>query len=98
VAILKKKSPLLRKLAKVLVRRFPPPATVRLEVIDGIIGIVVSDEFEPMDSIDRQALMSQILKSELSDDERQQVHIIVCVTPMEETGYLAGADFDSSAK
>jgi acid stress-induced BolA-like protein IbaG/YrbA len=84
------KTPLLRKLERVLSRRFPAPATVRLEEHDGIIGVVTSTEFSGMDSIDRQDVIGDIVKANLSSEERRQVQVIVGVTPDEETGYLAG--------
>jgi hypothetical protein len=84
------KAPLLRKLEKVLARRFPPPATVRLEDHDGIIGVVTSVEFARMDPIDRQTLIGDLVATNLKPAERQQVQVIVGVTPDEGTGYLAG--------
>jgi hypothetical protein len=86
------KSPLLRKLEKVLSRRFPAPATIRLEDHDGIIGVVTSAKFARMDSIHRQNLLGDLVEACLNPEERRRVQIIVGVTPEEGTGYLAGAD------
>ena len=55
------KSLLQRKLEKLLVQRFPPPATIRLEDHDGIIGVITSAQFADMEPIDRQALIGDIL-------------------------------------
>jgi hypothetical protein len=82
----------LQKLKKVLVQRFPSPATVKLEDHDGIIGVITSTAFAGMETIDRQNLIGDIVEAHLSPEERQQVQVIVAVTPDEETGYLAGDD------
>ncbi len=71
------KSKLLRKLEKVLIKRFPSPATVKLDEHEGIIGVITSDEFFGMDPLDRQSLIRAILETNLSPEERHQVQIIV---------------------
>jgi stress-induced morphogen len=87
-----RKTPLVRKLEKMLTKRFPPPATVKLDDVDGIIGVITSDEFAGMETIDRQTLIGDVVESHLSKEERHQIQIIVAVTPDEGTGYLAGLD------
>jgi hypothetical protein len=84
------KSPLRRKLQKLLAQRFPPPATIRLEDDDGMIGVITSAQFACMETIDRQALIGNILATHLTPEERRRVQLIVAVTPDEGTGYLAG--------
>jgi hypothetical protein len=86
------KTPLLRKLEKVLIERFPSPATVKLEDLDGIIGVITSDTFFGMESIDRQSLIGEIVETHLDPRQRRRVQVIVGVTPDEGTGYLAGVD------
>ena len=86
------KSPLVRKLEKLLAQKFPPPATIKLEDHDGIIGVVTSSRFARMETIDRQSLIGDFVESHLNPDERRQVLAIVAVTPEEGTGYLAGQD------
>jgi acid stress-induced BolA-like protein IbaG/YrbA len=86
------KTSLLRKLEKVLLKRFPSPATVKLEDHDGIIGVITSAEFAGMESIDRQNLIGDIVATYLSQEERRHVQVIVGVTPDEGTGYLAGQE------
>ena len=86
------KSSLLRKLERVLNRRFPRPATVKLEEHDGIIGVVTSVAFAGMESVNRQNLIGEIVETGLTPDERRQVQVIVGVTPDEGTGYLAADD------
>lgn len=84
------KTSLVRKLEKVFRRRFPPPASIQLEEHDGIIGVITSEEFAAMDTIDRQDLIGEMIDEQLEPEERRQVQMIVCVTPEEGTGYLAG--------
>lgn len=86
------KTPLQRKLEKLLTERFPPPATVRLEDHDGILGVVTSSTFSRMQTIDRQNLIGDILATNLSREERRRVQVIVGVTPDEGTGYLASEE------
>jgi stress-induced morphogen len=86
------KSPLLRRLGKVLSQRFPPPASVKLEDHDGIIGVITSVQFAGMETIDRQNLIGDLVATHLSQEERRQVLVIVGVTPDEGTGYLAGEE------
>ena len=83
------KTPLIRKLEKVLVERFPSPDTVKLDYVDGVIGVITSRKFLKMDGLDRQNLIDDIVESHLSPDEQRRVKIIVGVTPDEGTGYLA---------
>jgi len=86
------KNPLMRKVERVLAQEFPPPATIRLEEIQGIVGVVTSERFAGMDGVDRQGLMADFLAKHLSREEQRQVQIIVAVTPDEETAYLAGKE------
>ena len=66
--------------------------TVKLEDHDGIIGIITFAGFAGMDAVDRQSLIGDIVETNLSQEERRQVQVIVGVTPDEGTGYLAGED------
>jgi hypothetical protein len=86
------RNPLLRRLEQALTRRFPAPATIRLEDHDGIVGVVTSNEFARMDTIDRQNLIGNIVETNLNPEERRRIQVIVGVTPDEGTGYLAGGD------
>lgn len=83
---------LLRKLEKLLAQKFPPPATIRLEDHDGIIGVITSAKFAGMETIDRQTLIGNILATHLKPEEWRRVQLIVAVTPDEGTGYLAGPE------
>ena len=86
------KTTLVRKLKRTLSRNFPPPATVKLEDHDGIIGVITSTTFAGMETIDRQNLIGEIIDKHLNSTERRQVQVIVGVTPDEGTGYLAGEE------
>ena len=86
------KSSLVRKLERVLTRRFPPPAKVDLEDNDGIIGVITSAEFARLETIDRQDLIGDVIATQLTPEERRQVQVIVGVTPDEGTGYLAAVE------
>jgi len=86
------KTSLLHKLKKALTRRFPAPATVKLEDHDGIIGVITSARFAGMETIDRQNIIGDIVETNLSPQERRRVQVIVGVTPDEGTGYLAGEE------
>ena len=81
------RTPLLRRVEKVLTQRFPPPATVKPEDHDGIIGVITSPQFARIETIDRQKLIGDIVASQLSPEERRRVLAIVGVTPDEGTGY-----------
>lgn len=83
------KTALQRRLERALSQRFPPPASVKLEDYHGIIGVVTSDEFAGMETIDRQTLIGKVVEGQLKPEERRRVQVIVGVTPDEETGYLA---------
>jgi hypothetical protein len=81
-----------RKLRKILEDSFPPPDRIQLREDDGVIGIITSKRFRRMDTMQRQDLIHDILASNLTAPERQQVVIIVGVTPEEE---LANVEDDN---
>jgi len=83
---------LVRKLKRVLIERFPSPDTIKLEDHDGIIGVITSNRFSGMETIDRQDLIGEIISLHLTREERQRVQVIVGVTPEEGVGYLAAAE------
>jgi hypothetical protein len=86
------KNPLVRKLKRVLIERFPSPDTIKLEDHDGIIGVITSNRFSGMETIDRQNLIGEIIAPHLTLEERQRVQVIVGVTPEEGVGYLAAVE------
>ena len=59
---------------------------------DGIVGVVTSRRFRRMETMERQNLIHDILATSLAPEKRQQVVIIVGVTPEEEIAN--GADED----
>ena len=68
------------------------PASVKLEDLDGISGVITSAGFAGMESIDRQNLIGDILASSLTPEERRRVQVIVAVTSDEGTGYLVAKE------
>lgn len=83
---------IVRRLKKILQERFPPPDKVVLrdddDVID-IFGVVTSNRFHRLDTMQRQNLIHEILATYLSAEERRHVLLIVAVTSEEE---VANAD------
>ena len=73
-----------RKLKKVLEKHFPHPDKVVLRDDDGIIGIITSEKFRRLDTMQRQDLIHELLTAHLSGEERRHVLLIVGVTPEEE--------------
>ena len=78
-----------KKLKSILKKRFPRPAKVSVRINEGVIGIVVSDQFVGKDDLERQDLVWNLLDQELTREERREIAIIVPVTPREEAGHLA---------
>lgn len=72
------------KLRGILCAEFPPPATIRLDDDDGIIGVVVSPRFKGMDAMDRVNLIWDLLGAQLTPEERRRVLTVVGATPEEE--------------
>ncbi|HEV7224152.1 MAG TPA: hypothetical protein VGN42_15695 [Pirellulales bacterium] len=75
-----------------MIERFPSPDTIKLEDHDGIIGVITSNRFSGMETIDRQNLIGEIIAPHLTLEERQRVQVIVGVTPEEGVGYLAAVE------
>jgi hypothetical protein len=86
------KNRLIQRVQELLLQKFPPPDSIKLEEHDGIIGVITSKKFAGMESLDRQSLIGDLVDTQLSPEERRRVLVIVGVTPDEGDGYLAGAD------
>ncbi len=81
---------MMRKLKRILEAAFPPPSTISLRDVDGIIGVVTSSRFRRMGQMDRQLLLDQILQDAgLTKEELRRIVIIVAVTPEEEEAHTA---------
>jgi stress-induced morphogen len=80
---------LLEKVRALLVDEFPPPDKIELDDDHGIIGAVVSQRFEGLESIDRINIIWDLLDRNLNKEERRQIVTIVAVTPVEEIAHLA---------
>ena len=78
-----------RKVKRALKQAFSPEI-VKLEDDDGIIGVVVSDKFRRMESIDRQTSIDNALRdpsARLTEEEIRQVLAISPMTPEEYTAF-----------
>jgi hypothetical protein len=73
-----------RKLRRVLKEQFPPPDKVSLRGAERIVGVVTSRRFRRMDTMQRQDLIHDVLRTRLTPQERREVLLIVGVTPEEE--------------
>jgi hypothetical protein len=78
---------LVERLRAILTRYFPPPDRVSLEDDDGIIGSVVSSQFEDVEMMDRINMIWDRLDPVLTPEERRRVVLIVAATPEEEAAY-----------
>ena len=77
-----------RKVKKALKRAFSPEI-VNLEDDDGIIGVVVSDQFRRMESIDRQMSIDNALRDPLSQLREDEIRHVLAITPMTPEEYVA---------
>ena len=77
------------KLRQILEAAFPERQELTLNDDDGIIGILVSREFEGVEAIDRQDRIWDVLDRSLTPEERRRVQIIVAATPDEHAGHTA---------
>lgn len=77
------------KLDRILRKEFPFLDSLELHEDDGIIGVLVSKEFEGLESMDRQNMIWSVLDRSLGPEERRQIQIIVAATPEEQVGHSA---------
>jgi acid stress-induced BolA-like protein IbaG/YrbA len=80
---------LAEKVKRILRSAFPRLDSLDIHDDDGIIGVLVSPEFEGLESIDRQDRIWDALDRNLEPDEKRQIQIIVAATPEEHMGHLA---------
>lgn len=78
-----------REKVKSLLEKAFPKATLELQDDDGIIGVLVSDEFEELEAIDRQDKIWDVLDRALTPEEKRQVLTIVAATPEEHVGHTS---------
>jgi acid stress-induced BolA-like protein IbaG/YrbA len=79
---------IVRKVKRALKRAFSP-VIVNLEDDDGIIGVVVSDQFRRMESIDRQISIDNALRDPLVRLSEDEIRHILAITPMTPEEYAA---------
>ena len=77
-----------KKVISVLKAAFPS-AEIDLQDDDGIIGVLVSNEFEGVEAIDRQNKIWKVLDRSLAPEEKRRIHIIVAATPEEHIGHAS---------
>ncbi len=65
-------------------RGFPCGTSLNIRDDDGIIGVLVSAEFEGLEAIDRQNRIWDVLERSLTPEEQRQIQIIVAATPTEQ--------------
>ena len=75
------------KVISLLTDAFPPPATVELQEGEEIIGVLVSERFDGLDSMQRQDMVWDILDKALEPEEKRQILTVVAVTPVEYIGH-----------
>jgi acid stress-induced BolA-like protein IbaG/YrbA len=75
---------LARKIEQILKKGFPSQSSLNIRNDNGIIGVLVSAEFEGLEAIDRQNKIWEVLESSLSPEEQRQIQIIVAATPEEQ--------------
>jgi hypothetical protein len=75
---------LLKKTKRLLRKAFPPPAKIQLEGEGGISGEITSARFRGVDFRQRQRMLAEALREELTPEERKNVVIILTFTPEEQ--------------
>lgn len=79
---------LAKKVRTALNRSFKPTV---LEIMDddGVIGVVVSDHFREVESIDRQSMIQDALTKSLTPLSQQELRRVLAITPMTPEEYVA---------
>ena len=75
------------KVERILKEAFPSLESLDIRNDDGIIGVLVSEEFEGLEAIDRQDRIWSVLDRSLNPEEKRQIQIIVAATPAEHLGH-----------
>ena len=79
---------LVKKVKTALNRSFKP-TVLKIEDDDGVIGVVVSDDFREVESIDRQALIHDALSKSLTPLSPEEMRRVLAITPMTPEEYIA---------
>jgi stress-induced morphogen len=77
-----------RKVKRALQRAFQPD-TIKLEDDEGIIGVVVSDQFRQVESIDRQMLIDKALRDPSSHLSQEEIRRVLAIAPMTRAEFTA---------
>ncbi|MCI0642087.1 MAG: hypothetical protein L0Y72_09965 [Gemmataceae bacterium] len=79
---------LVKKIKTVLNRSFKPQV-LELEDDDGVIGVVVSDHFRAVESLDRQLMIQNALRQSLTPLSMEEMSRILAIAPMTPEEYVA---------
>lgn len=79
---------LVKKVRTALNRSFKPAVLV-IEDDDGVIGVVVSDRFRQVESIDRQTLIQDALRKAPTPITLDEMRRVLAITPMTPEEYVA---------
>lgn len=73
----------LAKVRRALRQKFPRPASIKLNKEHGVYGVIVSSEFEGLESRARIDMIMDHLDGSLTPQERKKVTAIFAMTPEE---------------
>ena len=79
---------ILKKVKRVLNRSFKP-SIMDLEDDDGIFGVVVSEHFRQMESLDRQMMIQKVLRSSTAGLSTAELRRVLAISPMTPEEYVA---------
>jgi len=74
----------LARVRRALRQKFPRPAGIKLNKEHGVYGVVVSSQFEGLESRERIDMIMDHLDEALTPQERKKVTVIFAMTPEEQ--------------
>ena len=88
----------LQKKVKTALTRYFKPIFVDVTDDDGVIGVVVSDRFRAVESIDRQTLIQDALNKSVTPFSPEELRRVLAITPMTPEEYVAYSPKNGSRK
>ena len=88
---------LVKKIRTALSRSFKP-TVLEIEDDDGVIGVIVSDRFRQVESIDRQSLIQDALSKSLTPLSMEEMRRVLAIAPMTPEEYIAYGPKNGSRK